>query len=315
MVRLIRSGTDQSMKKEKGMALRSPFLFFILPAVMLLGAAETFAGTLFWKATSTTGTVYLLGSVHMATPEPYPLPEPIEQAFAGADFLAVEANVLAAAGEPAALMRTIQEQGYNPDGTTLRDVLPRAVYAAFTDACAEYGIDPVSFEPMKPWLAAVNFEQTVLMRSGYDPGSGIDMHFLTAASGHKDILELESVDFQFGLFADLDRDLQAELLRQTLAESRQIKEDTARLLEYWRQGDGEKLAAYATASFDRTDPGSALLYRRLITDRNRTIAAKIEGYLRTPQTYFVVVGAGHLLGPDGIVELLRKKGFRLTTPL
>jgi uncharacterized protein YbaP (TraB family) len=269
------------------------------------------AGTIFWKAAGRGGTVYMLGSVHVASPGLYPLPDAIEQAFERSEFLVVEANILQNSMDMG-LMTTIQEKGLLPEGRTLRDEIPADVYATLTSACAEIGADMENFNGMKPWLAAVNFEQMALMQSGFDPTAGIDLHFLNKASGNKQILELESVNFQLDLIAGLDGELQVSLLKSMVTESRQIKDEVTQVMDYWKQGNGEKIAALANEQFDPADRQSAALFRKLITERNYGMADKIESYLSAGKTYFVVVGAGHLLGKEGIVELLRKKGITVT---
>ncbi len=270
-------------------------------------------GSLFREISSPSGKVYVLGSIHMADASIYPLPSAIENAFEKSDAVVVEANALSALSD-AGILAGLQSRGYHTDGKTLRDDVPAAVYKSFEKACAASGLDMTMFDMMRPWLAALTLQAMDMLKSGFDPQYGIDVYFLQKAQGRKDIRELESMGYQLDLLSGLDNSLQSLFLESTVEESGRIKETMARLLALWKQGDAEALSDEALSSSSADKQKYAPLYRELVTKRNYRMAARIEELLKEQKTFFVIVGAGHVPGKDGIVEILRRKKYAVTQP-
>jgi uncharacterized protein YbaP (TraB family) len=146
------------------------------------------------------------------------------------------------------------------------------------------------------------------MKAGYDPNYGMDKYFLSKAAGTKKILELESLDYQIDLLSSLNDDEQELFLLYTLKDLKILTQEVDKLVEAWQSGAAESMEKTVTKSFteDRRFSG---IYDKLIHKRNRNMALKIEGFLKTNGTCFVVVGAAHLLGDRGIVQLLKGRGY------
>ena len=146
-----------------------------------------------------------------------------------------------------------------------------------------------------------------LLRSGFEPRYGIDMHFLSKA-GQKRIVELESLDQQVDLLSNFSDAEQEAFLVYTIKELDTLGRESDRLLQTWKAGDARGLESILAKSADG-DQGTISIYEKLLYARNRSMTAKVEDFLRSKDTCFVVVGAGHLVGSKGIVELLRTKGY------
>ena len=147
-----------------------------------------------------------------------------------------------------------------------------------------------------------------LQKLGLDPTLGIEQHFLAKAKDSKPVLELETAEDQLSLFDSLSAELQQLLLKKTLLDLDRIAEDMDGMIDAWSRGDTAAMEALMFKSLQEV-PELAPVFKKLFTDRNLTMADKIAGFLATDSTYFVLVGAGHLVGDDGIVALLKAKEF------
>jgi uncharacterized protein len=260
----------------------------------------------FWSVKGTHNTVYLLGSVHVLKPADSDLPAEALRAYEGARALVMEldlnnldASQLAGSGlELAAL----------PPGETLQNVVGARAYARFLEHAKPLGLDPELFSHEQPWFVALAIEQLELTRLGFEAGSGVDEQFAQRAqSDHKPIIALETLDEQLGLFAHLSLPQQSRFLLYTLDDTDDAARQVDTVVEAWRRGDTvalERLLGESYAQFPE-------FYRLLTTDRNRRWLPTLLGLLHESQDYLVIVGALHLVGKDGIVELLRQSGYEV----
>ena len=119
---------------------------------------------------------------------------------------------------------------------------------------------------------------------------------------------LETIDEQVALFSGMSDTLQEGMLKDALTKLDALGELMAKAQSQWRTGDAKAIEELLVAPMRRDFPE---VFQRLFVDRNRRMATAIEGYLRTTGEYFVVVGSGHLIGPEGILDLLQAKGYAL----
>jgi len=264
--------------------------------------------TFLWKVRSVTTTVYLLGSVHFMKKEIYPLNRKIEEAFEKSDLLVVEANVNDVSKIDVG--KLIETAFYTGDDTLEKHVSSET-YELVKKEFEGLGFPIWIVSKQKPWFLALSCTSLELMRQGFDPTYGLDMHFLNEASGKKKIKELESMDYQINLLSGFSDSEQEAFLRYTLKEVNSVDKEVDEVVKAWKNGDEKGMEAVARGAFQ--DNGTlASVYEKLIYERNRNMASKIEEYLQTGQTYFVVVGAAHLVGDKGILELLRMRGYTVT---
>jgi uncharacterized protein YbaP (TraB family) len=159
----------------------------------------------------------------------------------------------------------------------------------------------------KPWLAAITLTQLHLVQLGFDPQSGIEQRMVTrAAADHKEILGLETMEEQLGILAGLSPKLQTEFLMQTLTEADQVETEMNSMLQAWRNGDTVALEKFLLDMKESPE-----IYRALVSDRNRRWMTRLNSMLSERQDYLVIVGAMHLVGKDGVVELLKQRGFKI----
>lgn len=291
---------------KRSIAALSVLMILVLPGVSRVASGKE-GKSFMWKVRSATGTVYLLGSVHLMKKSIYPLDNEIENAFRTSDVLVVEANIenisLAEAGKIA------RKSCYPPDDS-LRNHLSAGSYGMVKREAARMGLPVEILDTQRPWFLAMTFTSFEMMRSGFDPRYGIDRHFLSEAGGRKKIVELESLDSQVNLLSNLSQSKQKLLLLYTLKDLRRLGSEADKMVKAWKAGDGDEMASLLSKDI-REDKKLASFYKGLLYDRNRNMSAKIEQFLRTDKTYFVVVGAGHVVGKKGIVEILKEKGYRV----
>ncbi len=221
----------------------------------------------------------------MLKKENYPLNPAIELAFERANKLVLEVDLNGPGQEN--LAQSLVKKGMSPDGKSLRESVAPKTYQLAEKRAKEIGIEIQAFSRFKPWLVALTISTMKLQSLGFDPNYGIDKYFSDKArKAKKETLGLETVEFQINLFDGMPSSVQEMLLRQTLKDLDVMEKI---LLEsFWEYPD---------------------VYRRLISDRNRMWLPQIEGLLKGKEECLVIVGAGHLVGQGGVIELLRGRGY------
>lgn len=280
------------------------------PSAQTTAAATTPSpGPALWSFGDDDTTVYLFGTVHLLKPDTQWLTPHFEAAWQASDVLYMEANTDSAEVQ-AGLARKMQEIGVYRDGSSLLDRLSdeeRATVAAAADAL---GVPLPAIAPLKPWLAGLQLSVMQLVKSGYDPASGVE----TVLSGDPVIADkqrryFETADQQIEFFEQLT---QADQVAMLVAGSRAVVEEPEALDELvraWSRGDVAELASLMS-SVDAF--GSEAVYQLLLTDRNRDWVPRIEALLSEPGTHMIAVGAGHLAGTDSVIAMLERRGHSVT---
>jgi uncharacterized protein YbaP (TraB family) len=260
-----------------------------------------------WKVEAGTNTVYLLGSFHLLKAEDYPLPPVIEAAYSNSAVVVFETD-LEEMEKPATTLRMMNRCSL-PAGHTLKGELPSDLYENLIKHAAQAGVPLILLDPLRPAMAMMMIEVSALVKLGADPELGLDKHFFSRAQkDHKTIVPLETVDFQISLLTDFSKEEDELLVKSGLEEIDNTKRDFEATLTAWRTGDSAALAKFLNEAVQE----SPVIYKRLVSDRNQNWVPKIEELLRGNKNAIVIVGAGHLVGSDGVVELLKKKNLKVT---
>jgi uncharacterized protein YbaP (TraB family) len=261
-----------------------------------------------WKVDGKGGAVYLFGSVHLAKADSYPLPRQIEESFEKATTLALEADPGTVIGEEAQ-QRMVRSALY-PGNDTLRNHLSKETYDLASRELERLGLSIEQFAKSKPWFLAMTIDVLELQQQGYSPEYGVDLYFADKARGKKKIVELESFDSQITLlngFSDREQEL---FLLYTIKDLASIRDEMDELMRAWRTGDSKRMEQIVAKP--RTDyPETGPIYEKLYYRRNREMSGRVEQFLKEGESCFVVVGAAHLVGKEGIIELLKRKGYRV----
>ncbi len=290
--------------------LHSRLLLGVLLAVLITSSAGWAGETgncLLYEVTSPTTRAYILGSIHLMPERVYPLDQAIEQAYGEAELLVVELDV-GAPDTAMKIMAAMVEQASYPAGRTLRTELDSTLVAELEDALADAGMSLAMLENQQPWVLSLTLLEIETQRLGFRSDAGLDMHFLERARDRLPIVALEDAATQIELLSGLEHDLQVLMLNETLEQLPLTEYMLRMLLDAWQFGDAEALAAMIVY-FSSQDPRLEDYNRRLLTDRNHTMTARIAGMLDGDEVPFVIVGAAHVVGDEGIIALLEEHGF------
>ena len=275
-------------------------------------AADIKAGTdaphplFMWRYQSGATRVHLVGSIHVLKGALHPLPEQIETAFAEADHVAVEVDIVNADAE--AIARAFAKFALLPDGTGIEESLNDAQREQLLDELRKLGIGLADVSSLKPLFFATQLTMARLAAFGYLPNYGIEFHFLSRLEA-RSVYELETVEQQLALLAGVPMEDQVEMLVDTLDDMAEVEPMMAEMTRAWFLGDDDQLLRL----FERYTAGSEAnrtMLEALVYQRNLTLAASIKQLLDKPGVWFVLVGAGHMPGPRGIVALLEAQGVK-----
>jgi hypothetical protein len=231
----------------------------------------------------------------------------VERAFADAKVLAVEADVTDAVSMTKGAGSMVLEP---PD--TLAKHVPAPVYERFRKQLGRFGMPEPQVAQMKPFMAASLLAFAEWGRQGYHPQYGVDLYLINRAREEKKaIIELEGAQAQVALMDSLTEQQHVQALEGTVSalENGLTRDQITGMVNAWQSGDANLLLEVARAYNDSV-PGAADLEEKFIWSRHDAMAAKLENWLLNGrERVFVAVGALHLAGPRGLVEMLRKRGF------
>jgi uncharacterized protein YbaP (TraB family) len=260
-----------------------------------------------WRVTSPAGArAYLAGSIHLAGPGLYPLPEPFARAFEESGSLVVEVDTEAL---PLTVMNDfIAERGLAEPGRSLEDYLTPEARALL----ARSGWSRPEYAGYRPWLAALVIQLAALEKNGFSARYGLDKHFLDQAAARRlPVVELETFAEQMDLLADLSSEEAELFLQATLLEAADLPATLADFWAAWLRGDVAGFAELFFRDFARYPELSGLM-DRLVIRRNHLMLERLKPLLdASGRPPFVVVGAGHLVGREGLLALLAGHDYRL----
>ena len=263
-----------------------------------------------WRVTGAHVQVELFGSIHLLSAATAWRTPALDAEIARADEVWFEIPLGADAKTDAVQM--MRAKGLLAPGESLAALLPPALDARVEALARSDGLDPAVVERMRPWLAELELTVAFYQRQGYREDLGVESQIDAAAPPGARREAFETLADQVDLFADAPLSEQVASLKETLDEIDTDPALFARAAAAWRRGDVKALSAEVVDPMRKEDAG---LYRRVLVDRNRRFAARIEQMLRSGQgRVLVVVGAGHLVGPDGVPEMLRRDGVRVEGP-
>jgi uncharacterized protein YbaP (TraB family) len=262
------------------------------------------ANSFLWKATKGQGSLYLVGSVHLLSKDYYPLSPALDAAFNDSDLLVEEVDI----GEMITAENQLQMlmTGTLPADQSLDRVLSPATLGAVNKRLEALGIPIEPLKRLKPWFLSLMLLGLEWQKAGFDPDLGLDKHFYDLArSGAKTVQGLETVAFQVSFFDGMTMEEQDRLLAETLKELDTEQTAMTALADAWKAGDAPRVERLVLQDL-RSEPR---VYQRMLVDRNRDWLPKLEALFARPRRAFVVVGAAHLIGPDGLLAMLRARGY------
>ena len=272
---------------------------------------------LLYKVTDEDGDVlWLFGSIHMGLDTFYPLPDYVMDAFEGADSLAVEFDIISFEKDMNAQASAMTSLVYS-DGTTIKDHVSPELYERAVESMTDLKIYASVMDYYCPFMWASLIESALYQEQGLDVTMGVDRHLIKLADKQdKEILEIESAEMQYQLMASFSDDVQSLLLESAVQSAEYptvAKGSVTQLMELWEAGDAEKLAKLLNSADASLTQEQKELYeeynKAMVTDRNLGMLEFATDMLDSDKEVFLCVGAGHIVGEDGLVDLLEQQGY------
>lgn len=258
-----------------------------------------------WKITKGDQSLYIGGTCHVLRSTDYPLPSEFDLAYAAADTLVFEIDP-AVAQDPAFAMQLLANASYT-DGRTLKTVLSPETYAALAAQGQQSGLPIEMLNSLKPGMVMMMLTMQELTKAGVSE-EGVDMHYhALGLKDNKQVLSLETPEFQIDLVTSMGEGIEDELVLYGLEDLSHMQELFDQLIGAWRAGDLAAIEALFISDMADYDE----LYSELLVDRNRRWIPQIEAYLKTPEIELVLVGVAHAASEDGILALLKNRGYSI----
>jgi uncharacterized protein len=263
----------------------------------------------FWRisrADGAGGSAHLLGSMHVAK-QALPLDPAIESALADADAIALE--VAPAELAPKAMLDLVISLGKLPAGQSLAQLVSADTMRRLEKRVASSEVPLSIWAQWDPWLVTMMLANDQLAAAGFSPEAGVEPQLgARAAHAQKPTRGLETAREQIERFDTLPLATQELLLRDALIGKKAWREGDT-LEDAWRRGDLEALARLIFAS--PRGKGAAAFFEAIYFARNRGFAEDIARLIEAGGRWFVALGAGHMVGGEGIPQLLAARGYRV----
>lgn len=269
-----------------------------------------------WRVSGGENSGYLVGTIHVARKEMYPLDEDIEQAVADSDYIGLELDLTEV--DQMVMAELVSEKALLTDGTELKDHVSEDDYEKFKQLMKKsVGIVGAStFDKYEPWYGAMALEALPALK--YQGTDGIDVHLAKEAHENgKTIIELESVDSQLGIFDGFTEELQEHYFHQTVKQAGLASIGLKQMLDMWTLGDVKILEQMHESYVKEGRKTMGDLFDEFdgefLVNRNIGMVEKIDRYLREGEegTYLFAVGSLHMVGEHGLVEELERRGYQV----
>jgi len=269
--------------------------------------AKSGSRSIVWKVEGESNTVFLAGSVHLLREQDFPIPPSYDEAYrqSGKIIFEIDSKDML---DPGVAVK-MQKLGSYLNGDTLADHVSADTIAQLDKFLAARQLPRAVFMKMKPGLLSMVLSSLEAANYGARPDLGLESIFgARAAEDGKPTAGLETVEFQIGLFDQFNDEESDELLRSTLDGLKDVEKNFNKLIRAWQKGDAAELDRVLNSEFD--DGGK--LRDVLLIQRNRNWIPHIEKALTSDRDVLFMVGAGHLVGKDGVIELLEARGYKPT---
>ena len=279
----------------------------IIIFITLVFSTAVYAESSVWKLDGDNGSFYLAGSCHVLRKSDYPLPEEFESAYDDADQVIFESDIEALMSQEIQLL--LLSKGMYTGGDTLEKKLSKKSYASLVKYCNDRSMSIDLFQNFKPWMVTMTFLVLELGKNGITPADGLDMYFSNKAKKDgKQTGGLEDVYRHIELVSSFEEEFDDSIIESFIQEVEKVQVIMEDLIKSWRAGDEAEIDEYVSENMRKEFPK---LYKKLITDRNRDWIPHLETLMDSGKRTLVIVGVGHLVGKDSVINLLKSKGYKI----
>lgn len=273
-------------------------------SAILLAAGPASGAPALWRVSDADTQMFVFGTVHVLAPDAAWMDAELEAAIDAADVLVLETELDGDAQARAGVLA--ERHSRLPEGETLSAVLgPDA--AMLDRAAGSLGFDPAALQSYRPWMASLVLSLRFAQLQGQDQDAGADKAILARArAGGVRLAYLETPEEQIQIFAGLSPEGERDMLVSTVREIVETPDILSAMDAAWLSGDVEALGELVVDGMQEEAPA---LYEAALVRRNRDWAEQLGAMMDAPGRIFVAVGAGHMAGPDSLLELMSDRGF------
>ena len=272
----------------------------------LLMAAPALCETSVWIAETDSSVMYLGGTIHILRESDRPFPPEFDRAYNASEILVFEADYDQLKSPE--FNQTIMARAVYSDGQTLDRVLSAEAYKKLGEYCATNGLDLTMMNQYKLWMVVISLLTMKLQKMGADQ-EGLDAFYHgKATTDNKSIKELETIEEQIKVLTTMGDGNESAFILYSIEDLKKASETFEKMVAAWKTGDEKTLLDLIINDIKEKFPE---LYKMLFVDRNMNWLPIIEEYMLTPETEFVLVGAGHLIGEEGVIAQLKKLGYKV----
>ena len=276
-------------------------LFALIPC-QAVATSDNLAEPPMWVVSDADSEITLYPTVHILPPDLEWKSEKLLQRLSEAEEIWFE--ILPGSEADPELKSLMMRMGMAP-GTSVTADLTADEISTLETAVAPLGIPLVVADEMRPWMVTTLAGMGALIEKGFDPNSGVEKQLVPLVEGKK-MRALETAEAQIQMLASIPAETQMKMLRQTLNEMDDTVEVLRDLVTDWSVGDVQDLEEDLLDEMKTETPD---VYEIVFTTRNKYWADQIELELKGAGTDFIAVGAGHLVGDEGVPAILKARGY------
>lgn len=271
-----------------------------------LWGGGVYAASSVWQVSKGENSVFIGGTIHVLSDADYPLPAAFEHAYSKSPILVFEAD-MAKMKTPAFQAAMLRAVSYS-DGGSLKSALQESTYRALDDYLKVRGLGIKRFDKFKPGIVSITLTTLELQRLGI-AGRGVDEFYQQkAVNDNKALFHLETVQEQLRFISNMGEGSEDAFILYTLRDIKDLSAMMKEMKVYWRSGDNEQFNTAMLVPLKESFPD---IYQTIIVERNNAWLPKIEAMLATKESEFVLVGALHLVGEEGVLAQLKALGYTL----
>lgn len=279
---------------------------FLTLFILLFSFQLSFADSSVWSVTNGKNTVFLAGTIHVLKPEHYPLPKEFEQAYKEVKWLVFETNINEV--EAPEFIQQFSRAMLLPEGDSLAKHISAKSYQALKAYAKTKQLPIENLDQLRPQMISLIISLSEIEALGYD-AEGVDSFFNKKAElDNKIVSHLESVEQQLAFIVNMAKDDEDGLISQTLKDLPKVKDMMEGIQQAWQTGDRQKLFDFGLKDMLIDSPS---MYRDIVKKRNDNWMPAIENLIKHPEKKLIMVGSLHLIGEDGLLQRLEKKGYKV----
>lgn len=250
--------------------------------------------------------MYIGGTIHVLRSGDFPLPKEFDEAYNQSDYVVFETDLALANSQT--LQRMLAQKMMLPPNQTLSAVLSSKTYAKLKAYVNEQGYKIEMFDRMQPWAVMLTLSQLKLSSIGIDQ-NGVDSYYNQRSLADRlPQRYLESIEEQSAIITEIGKGEEDAVVLQTLMDMDELSSMMSWMVMEWREGRTERLTHELVDEMKNVSPK---MYRIVLKQRNEAWMPKLLGMLKGEKRGFVLVGAMHLLGQDGLLEQFKREGYNV----